>query len=81
MNRREALATLAAVPGLSVTPISVRDASESALVLITVEHPMSAEQADRIHKFWARAVEGTRLQGVKAVVVDSTIAVALVKAP
>jgi hypothetical protein len=91
MERRDALKSLAALAGatgLSVTPVTARDAEADwsvatrghvELILLKVNSAITAEASMRLKAGWERAVDGTALKGVKTVVVDEGIEVEFVR--
>jgi len=71
LSRRDAfksLAALAAMTGMSVTPVTTQDAQGVELVLLKLKKPMSMAGESRLHVYFQRAVEGTPLEGVKVLV-------------
>lgn len=82
MNRREALqslTTLAATTGLTVTPMTTKEAEAVSLVILKVPGMINEETADRLRMAWKQACEGTDLAGVKALVLCNGVEVELVR--
>lgn len=82
MNRREALASLTALAGatgMSVTPVTAKDAEHVVLIIIKHRGWMSDEGAAHIRRTWEQATKGTPLEGVKALIVDDALDVEFVR--
>lgn len=82
MERRDALkalSTLAGATGMTVTPVTVKDAEHVALVILKPKGLMSGDGHKHLAEYWTRAVEGTPLQDVRAVVVGEDIDVEFVR--
>lgn len=81
MNRREALATLsslAGATGISVTPLSAREADDAALLVLKYQGYMSQATAERIKLAFEAVLKGTRLEAVPVVVIDGDVDIELI---
>lgn len=79
MDRRDALKSLVAIPGLTVTPVTVKEADEAALIVLKTPDHMTQEGAARLKTYWDHAVEGTPLQGVRTVVVHGDVDIEVIR--
>lgn len=79
MDRRDALKSLVGIPGLTVAPISVHEAEDVALVVFKHAGVMSAETCRNLLRYWEAVIKGTKLEGVKAVVLDQGLDIELVR--
>lgn len=82
MNRREALASLTALAGatgMTVTPLTAKDAEAVTLVIFKIDRPISMEQSERFRQWWGQACVGTDLEHVKSVVLSDGIEVEFVR--
>lgn len=82
MDRREALKSLTALAGatgLTVSPVTTREAEGVALVLLKVNGRCSDETCKRLHADWLAAVEGTALAQTKALVIADGLEVEFVR--
>jgi len=82
MDRRDAiksLASMAATTGMSLTPITTKDADQCVMVVLKVNGRPSYEVMARVRDYWEKATEATPLATVKTVVLDSDIDVEFVR--
>lgn len=81
MNLRE-LVRIASATGLTITPVSTRDAEDAVLVLLKVGNGLliSREGVRNLVEGWKSAVRGTPLEGVKTFVLADGIDVEILKA-
>lgn len=82
MERRDALKSLAALAGATgmvVSPVTATDAERVTLVVVRLKRLLSGEEIDALRDDWQRAVEGTGLQGVRAVFMDTSMDVEFVR--
>lgn len=82
MDRREALKSLAGIvsaTGMSVAPVTARDAERCELVVLRVNGHASDNMVARLREYWKHAVDGTALQDVKTVVLDGSVDVEFVR--
>lgn len=80
MNRREALATLSSIAtatGLSVTPVSTRDADDAVLLIVKCKGHISVGTAERLKTTFQELCKGTPLEAVPVVVLDNDIDIEL----
>lgn len=83
MDRRDALkalGALAAATGMSVTPITTRDAEGVAVLVLKVNTLLSVEQAAYMRASLDAVLEGTPLEGVKVLVLDRETSIEVIKA-
>lgn len=79
MDRRDALKSLAAIPGLTVTPVTVKEADEAVLLVLKCQAPIKHSAAVYIKAHFEDVLKGTRLEGVKVVVLDGDIDLEIVR--
>lgn len=82
MERRDALkalGTLAAATGMSVSPVTARDAEAVEIVVLRPVRDMSEEDTRRLREAWAAAVNGTSLEHARLVVVTPDVAIEFVR--
>lgn len=82
MNRREALQALtsvAATTGMSVTPVTTEEAKGVELVIVRVAEPVSQEWFARFTAYWADACKGTALESVRCLLVEKSIEIEFVR--
>jgi len=82
MNRREALQSLTALAGatgISVTPVTTREATDITLMIIRCEGPISHDACERLRTSWEAACVGTRLEGVKTLILTDGLNVEFVR--
>lgn len=82
MERRDALKSLAALAGatgMSITPVTAKDAEKVTLVILKQNGFASEESMCRLRDLWKYATEGTDLANVKTVVMDGQVDVEFVR--
>lgn len=82
MNRREALTSLAALAGavgITVTPVTTREAEAATLTILRTDRLLSREQSARLKALWEDACIGTDLEHVKTIVVSGDVTVEIVR--
>lgn len=82
MDRRDALKSLAALAGstgMTVTPVNAKDAGDAVLVLLRIDDHVSQQGAEALAKSWRSAVQGTPLEGVRAIVMQKDVDVEIVR--
>lgn len=82
MNRREALASLTALAGatgMSITPVTAKDAEQCVLILLKPKGRMSDEGRRRLRDAWEHATEFTPLGSVRTIVLDTDVDVEFVR--
>jgi hypothetical protein len=82
MNRREALASLTALAGatgMSVTPVTAKDAEQCVLIILKPRGMLSADAAYRLGQAWEHATKDTPLKDVKAIVLEDGVDVEFVR--
>jgi hypothetical protein len=82
MDRRDALKSLAALAGatgISVTPVTTREATDVSLMILRCDHRLSVAERQHLKEAWLQVCEGTDLQGVKTAVLDCGVYVDIVR--
>jgi hypothetical protein len=82
MDRREALRSLAAIAGatgINVSPVTMKDATDVALVILRTELKMSRAGQALLRAAWQEACAGTPLESVKAIVFEDGLDVEFVR--
>jgi hypothetical protein len=82
MDRRDALKSLAAFAGsagMTVAPLTVKDAEHVALVVFKSARYIDHATAERIKLVWEEGMKGTPLDGVKALVLGDGLDVEFVR--
>jgi hypothetical protein len=84
VNRREAIQSLAGLvsaTGLTVTPITERQAENIALLVFRTDKKLTIEQSKRIRELLRYTTNDTALEGVKCVVLENGDTLEVVTAP
>ena len=80
MDRRDALKALGSLPaGITLQPVTIHDAGQLALIVITFPGPVSQDQAIRLRDYWEVTMAGTPVEGVKVAVVSDGARVEFVR--
>lgn len=82
MDRREALTTLTALAagtGLTITPVTTRQADGVQLVVFKSVAHLSDHHVERIRDTWAAVTRGTALEGTKCAVLMPGLEMELVR--
>lgn len=73
MDRRDALKALGSVAagaGLTVTPVTTKDAERVSLIVMKLQGRLSDAMRQNLRSSWRLAVAGTDLEHVKMVVLE-----------
>jgi hypothetical protein len=82
MDRRDALKSLAALAGatgLTVTPVTTREATEVTLMILRPKGLISQEACARLREGWVLGCVGTALEHVRTIVINDDVQVEFVR--
>ena len=79
MDRRELLKAFAAFPGLTITPITVQDASEAALLILRAPGFIREAVAERLKSHIEHGLVGTKLEGIRVLVLCDGLQLEVIK--
>jgi len=82
MNRREALTALAgacAAAGVNIENLKALDGGEIALFVLRTPDRLGNEAVGRIREAWTRAMNGTPLENVRAVILEGGMTIEAIR--
>ena len=82
MDRRDAikaLGALASSAGLTVAPLTAREAEKVELIVLRSPGSMSCHAMENLKEAWVRAVAGTALESTRTIVLDDGITIDLIR--
>jgi hypothetical protein len=82
MDRRDALKALtllAGSTGLTVTPVTTREAGGVELVVLKAKGRLSAAMQLHLRDSWTAGVQGTALEQTRAIIVDDALEIEFVR--
>jgi hypothetical protein len=84
IDRRSALKSLgalAAAIGITVQPITARDATDAVLLVLTCRNPLTAHGVERLRETLTAGLKGTPLEHVRIVVLPDDLKLELINLP
>ncbi len=79
LGRRSFLESVAALGVATITPITVKEATGTEIVLLHSKDRLSSEECAHLRETWMKAVKGTSIEHARPIVMGTGIRVELIR--